>query len=258
MRQIPEDNLSYPVLLTAGESTGSGFFLNAVTGTLLITAKHVLYDQQTGAQHAAHARIISYPSEHADTEKNIFILDLQALSRAGEIKFDATLDVVAIRIGIKGPLNSDRLQITPGVTIEQLAQTGVIGVGLNNIRLFDDVMVSNNVFILGYPISLGLPHIPQLDYSKPLIRAGVVAGKNNTLQTIVLDCPVYPGNSGGPVVEVEQEGYEYKYRIIGVVIQYVPTIAQSVNPVTSDILVNSGYSVAASMNGVLALAQQFQ
>lgn len=258
MRQIPEDNLSYPVLLTIGESAGTGFFLNTDTGTFLITAKHVLYNPQTGVQFGAHAKIISYPKEHAETEKNVFVLDLQALSNAGEVKFDSTLDLAAIRVGIADPSSSNRLKSPPGVTIEQSARTGIVGVGLNNVRLFNDVMVSNNVFILGYPISLGLPHIPQLDYFAPLIRAGVVAGKNKKLTSIILDCAVYPGNSGGLVIEVEHEGHEYKFRIIGVVTQWVPTIAQSVNPAIPGVIVNSGYSVAASMDGVLALVQQFQ
>jgi len=257
MRQIPDDNLCYPILLTVGTSTGSGFFLNTGTGIFLITAKHVLYDPQTGILHATQAKITSYPKEHADTEKNIFILDLPELSNTGEIKFDSTLDIAAIRVGINNPSNPDRTTLSSGVTMEQIAQTGIVSVALNNVRLLSDVMVSNDVFVMGYPISLGLANIPQLDYSKPLIRTGVVAGKNNTLRSIILDCPVYPGNSGGPVIEVERDGLEYKFRIIGVVIQLVPTIAQSIHPGIPGVVVNSGYSVAASMDGVLALVHQF-
>lgn len=260
MRQIPEDNLSYPVLISIGQSTGTGFFLNTDTGTILITAKHVLYDQPTGVPFGTHAKITSYAKDHVDTEKNVLVLDLQMLVNAGEVKFDSTLDIAAIRVGIVDSTRSNWIKTPPGVTIEQATKTEIVGVGvgLENVRLFDDVMVSNKVFILGYPISLGLPHIPQLDYSAPLIRAGVVAGKNKKLKSIILDCAVYPGNSGGLVIEVEHQGFEYKFRVIGVVTQLVPTIAQSINPAAPPVIVNSGYSVAASMDGVLALARQFQ
>src|ERR1039458_2489713 len=42
-RAIPEHNLAYPVLLTIGSTTGSGFYLNAPDSVYLVTAKHVLF-----------------------------------------------------------------------------------------------------------------------------------------------------------------------------------------------------------------------
>ena len=52
---------------------------------------------------------------------------------------------------------------------------------------------------------------------------------------------------------MEQEGFEYRYKIIGVVIEYVPAIAQVVGSTSSGAIVNSGYSIAASMDRVLEL-----
>lgn len=43
IRDIPDDNLAYPVLLVSGNSTGSGFFYNKEDATYLITARHVLF-----------------------------------------------------------------------------------------------------------------------------------------------------------------------------------------------------------------------
>ena len=68
---------------------------------------------------------------------------------------------------------------------------------------------------------------------------------------------MYPGNSGGPVLEVEQEGFGYTYRVIGVVTQFVPVVTDVLGVPAAGALVNSGYSIAAAMDGVLALARQF-
>jgi len=37
-----------------------------------------------------------------------------------------------------------------------------------------------------------------------------------------LDCPVYKGNSGGPVVASVHSGLETKFRLIGIVSEFVP------------------------------------
>jgi V8-like Glu-specific endopeptidase len=255
MRRIPDDNLAYPVLIKIGASTGSGFFINTVSGTFLVTANHVIQNPQTGQLYASQAEIIAYPKINADSEKNIFSLDLSLLSQAGRIKFDSALDVALIQIGLRGTSDAVLMSLPPGVISVRQSQTGIVGVSLDTVRLYADVLISNDVFILGYPISVGIPDFPQIDYSKPLIRSGVVSGKNNELRSIILDCAVYPGNSGGPVIEVETEAFQYKYRVIGVVTQRVPTIVQS--STGANILVNSGYSVAASMDRVLELANEF-
>jgi hypothetical protein len=57
---------------------------------------------------------------------------------------------------------------------------------------------------------------------KPLLRRGIIAGKNEKVGTLILDLAVYPGNSGGPVVEVETVRSEKKFRVIGIMSQFVP------------------------------------
>lgn len=122
-------------------------------------------------------------------------------------------------------------------------------------------MVANEVFIFGYPVSLGLKNIPQIDFTKPLLRKGIVAGKNDTLRTLVLDCPVYWGNSGGPVLEVETVGVATKrFTIVGVVSAFVPLVETWRNETQGyqniDVS-NSGYSVASPLDPVMALAARF-
>jgi hypothetical protein len=71
--------------------------------------------------------------------------------------------------------------------------------------------------------------------------------------TIVLDCAVFPGNSGGPAVQIAMNGNWMGVNIIGVVIQYVPTLARILGDQAGAALVNSGYSIVASADHVRAL-----
>ncbi len=93
-----------------------------------------------------------------------------------------------------------------GVTLKQTGLSELVYVAKNSILFLKDALVSNDIFLYGYPSSLGLKQSPQFDYNKPLLRKGIIASVNKTQGTIILDCPVYYGNSGGPVVQVINKG----------------------------------------------------
>jgi hypothetical protein len=78
-----------------------------------------------------------------------------------------------------------------------------------------------------------------------------VAGKNQITRTIIIDCPVYPGNSGGPVIEVESQGPISVYKAIGVVTQFVPGTVWGNT-------VNSGYAVVVPMDRVLETVERLE
>ena len=137
------------------------------------------------------------------------------------------------------------------------APSGVLGVSLDTIKRFDEVLTANTVYVFGYPTSLGMKEIPQIDPLRPLLRSGIIGGTNPSRKTIILDCPAYPGNSGGPVLEVEHvDLLNQRFRVIGVVSQFVPFAETWVN-VTHKYqnltVSNSGYAVAVSMDPVLEL-----
>ena len=46
-RAIRDNNLAYPVHVSVGDSTGSGFFVSKSDGVYFVTARHVLIDLQT-------------------------------------------------------------------------------------------------------------------------------------------------------------------------------------------------------------------
>lgn len=257
MRRIPDDNLAYPVLITAGISCGSGFYINSDQSIYLVTARHVLINKETNTFFSKVIELSSYSKNLKDPVSNILSVDLALIEGCGLIKSDLSLDVLVMKIG---DVDSSTFMFSTsvGVVVKQVSQLGIIGVQIQNIKRYSDILIANDVFVFGYPVSIGLQHLSQFDYSRPLLRAGIIAGINDAVRSIVLDCPVYPGNSGGPVVEVEQEGFEYRYKIIGVVIEYVPAIAQVVGSTSSGAIVNSGYSIAASMDRVLELTLEIK
>ena len=130
---------------------------------------------------------------------------------------------------------------------------------LRTIARFSDVRVSNTVVVFGYPITIGLPASRQIDFSRPLLRSGIVAGLNPSQKTIILDVPVNPGNSGGPVLQLPPDSAPNgPLRIIGVVTQHIPILQDTIPAGAQKVATNSGYAVAASMNPVLDLIASFE
>jgi hypothetical protein len=116
---------------------------------------------------------------------------------------------------------------------------------------------------LGYPVSLSTSEMQQINYDVPLARKGIVAGKNNKNQSIILDCPVYGGNSGGLVLEINETGLgSGNIHLIGVVVQFVPFVEQWRNTRFPELqntsLQNSGYSVALPVDNIYDLINRIE
>lgn len=249
-RALPDDNLAYPVLITLRNSTGSGFYLNTATATYLVTAGHVLFNMNTGQLLDTSFNLLSYSRDPSDRTPNRIAVNTAALGAVNIIRH-GTMDVAVVRLFTNTAAN--QIAALPGVLIQQHATAGFLGVGLDNVKRFDEVLVGNEVILFGYPTSLGLQPMAQIDPLRPLLRKGIVAGQNFAKHSIILDCPAYPGNSGGPVIEIDEQGpFQRRYRMIGVVDQYVP-YADSSRTLT--IMANSGYSVIVPMDFVLELVR---
>lgn len=262
-RAIPDDNLAYPVLITLRNgATGSGFYLNTGKAIYLVTAKHVLFDPATGKLLDVALDLLSYSKDSSDPVHNRATLDLSVLQSDGNIKPHPSEDVVVIKIStITGDLTLGARAMekgasltVQGVTVTESATGGLLSANLDTVKSFEEVLTGNEVIVFGYPTSLGLQQLPQIDTHRPLLRKGIVAGTNPQKRSIVLDCPSYFGNSGGPVVELDRAGFTTTFKIIGVISQYVP-FADTGRANTFVMLSNSGYSIATPMNFVLDLVK---
>jgi len=257
-RDMPERNLYAPVLVTLGSGAeGSGFYLTGKSNLFFVTARHVLLNEQHGLR-STNATFASYSEE--DPEVSIaFQVSLEALWRDDHIRFHASNDVMVVNLGeVFVKANGEKGTVTHDEYIRRV-DTGkgiMVTCELSMLKRFAEVLVGNEVFVFGYPRSIGLRELPQIDYDHPLLRKGTVAGKNTQRRTIILDCPVYPGLSGGPVLEVEREGFVTRFIPIGVVSEFVPFAEQWENKklgYSNLTISNSGYSVITSIDAVLEL-----
>jgi hypothetical protein len=186
---------------------------------------------------------------------------------AAGVKPHPSADVVLVRIADVDPALKAATP-TSGVTFPDRtglpANFALIGVSAGDSFKLDDVIVGNDVFVFGYPNSIGLPG--QLDPQRPLIRKGTVADKDAGKGHIVIDCPLYKGNSGGLVIERRRlhnlfaadpaDPIPAQTGAIGVATGFVPFIEQfqslhfgTINTAWE----NSGYAIVTPIDRVLEL-----
>lgn len=261
-RAIPDDNLAYPVLFTTSANAGSGFYYNSSSAVYFATAKHVIFDEK-GVLRAPSAQLLSYSRDPKDSQDNLFVLDLTQLQADGRISAHPKMDVAVIKVATIGiappeakvPEGAQWIASVRGVSTMRNSPSGILGVSKNAVKKYDEVLVGNDIVVFGYPTSIGLQQIPQIDPIRPLLRKGIVSGKNPSLRTIIVDVPSFPGNSGGPVLQIIDQGLSKRFEIIGVVSQFVPFDNSRFNFSLGEraTILNSDYSVLIPMDYLLDL-----
>ncbi|MFT7637543.1 MAG: hypothetical protein ACI9Y8_001320 [Candidatus Omnitrophota bacterium] len=271
---LPDDLLLQPALITLNNqagSSGTGFFVHWTDGHLyLVTAKHVFLtmDKATGEYklRSDKATVLCYPREQHFKDALRFHLDLPKLYREQKLRSHPSRDIIVVRFtqgdSINHPNEAKKRRMIDGVQQAADSGEGTINAFPPNALLpFEQTAVSNDVYIFGYPNSLGIKNVPQIEYEKPLLRKGIVAGKNYQLKTLILDCPSFYGNSGGPVVQVESVSFGVnEFRLIGVVSQFIPFEDGWINlrhGLKNTQLENSGYSVVMPTDNVVELLKSF-
>ena len=256
---LPQNSEDFSLKIEVGESTGSGFLVGDTSELYLVTARHVLFeDSLARALKAATATINGYSAG----EPYSLTFDLVALRRDGELKADTAHDVAVIRW-------AEFLRGTPTRIIthrdyvrhndDRKPTYGVVK--WTDLRKYEQVQVGSDVYVFGYPTSIGLKRIPQIDYDRPLLQKGIVAGLNPAKKTIVLNVAANFGNSGGPAVEVEDGPTGPQFVAIGVVTEYIPfeevQLNVSRNWVYSTIS-SSPYSIAEPLDPVIDIIRSWK
>jgi hypothetical protein len=122
----------------------------------------------------------------------------------------------------------------------------------------NEVDVGADVYMFGYPTSVTGPFGGILDPSEPLLRKGIVAGVSLRSMSIIIDCPAYFGNSGGPVIQVDHPDFtSTRFRVIGIVSGFVPFLEVWENKTmqySHVIESNSGYTIVEPIDSALDLA----
>jgi hypothetical protein len=265
--RIPHDNLSYSALISIneGKSKGSGFRLKFDGGNYLITAKHVLFDRRD--QLYGDTLILTFHSpEEKATMPWIFSIDLSRATILRSEKFDVAAIFIGKNIPVDGfdhvtPLKKlqcaskrpTSLAPESYVTLIQSGNGSAVSADVEAIGKLDSISLASDVYLMGYPTSLGMRNNQFYDFSKPLIRKGIVAGVDAARSAFVIDCFAFPGNSGGPVVEHCLDGY---FRVIGVVSKFIPFETKwhsNRDDIVNTEVANSGYTVCIAMDAVLSI-----
>lgn len=265
LNNIPDDNLGLSTLLSIGrgKSFGSGFRFKYMECNYLVTARHVLFDEHYNLRD--NLLVLTCQSSSSNDE-NPLILEVE-LDKA-KIEYSKTNDVAAILLGTNKklytsnvPLKEDKsekkrlTQFIPEDYVQLMAvgNKHIISVDSEATRLLADIKIGNDIYLLGYPMSIGLKNERLFDYEKPLLRKGIIAGKYIKENTFIIDCPSYFGNSGGPIIELGEDNY---YRTIGLVSRYIPYVVEWRNTreyISNKEYTNSGFTVCVPMDAVFEL-----
>jgi hypothetical protein len=249
-RAFPDNNLGYPVLISIAGGSASGFYYNTGKSIYLVTAAHVLYpvENKLWTLRSNKIDLLSY-SDASDQLADRMEIDAQKLGDANFIHH-ATADVAVVKLfDVIGSASSRPL---PGVRWQQNSKQGLVTANPEAVAKMEDVLIGDDVFVFGYPISIGLKEGLQFDPERPLLHKGIVAGINRFQHSVIIDCPAYPGNSGGPVIEADTvDSITRRFRVIGVMDQMIPYDGRD----RAMGVMNSGYSVIVPMDYVLELVE---
>ena len=263
---IPDDNLAYPVLVILKNKSGatlgfgSGIYFGTANAEYLVTAKHVitsgLPNEKTGQAQVPDLvlELVSYSNDLPTPQRILLRVDFKTLLDRGDVKPHKVRDVAVVKIGTLKEAQDHSLAtfFSPGVTKVEFADSGLVSAGMIAVRKFNDVLVGNDAILYGYPASLGLPESPQFDPLRPLLRRALIAGKDPERHSLIIDGPVYRGNSGGPVFEIDPEPPDIYFHLVGIMIEFIPLTERAPD---FTMLLNSGYSIAEPMDFVLELIQ---
>jgi hypothetical protein len=185
--------------------TGTIFYIKLDTIVLpcLVTAKHVFYDPQNNwYPDSLNIRFSWYDDKPVDEYFGIKIP-----LRKDNINFwfahpDSNVDLVCI------PLTEYK-----GLTLKR-------NINVLPYSMFakkDDYYAGRKVWVFGYPGAVGTEF-----WNKAILREGIISwinSKEPDKSHFLIDCDVFPGNSGGPVFLIPRFQYEGKLAFLGIVSQ---------------------------------------
>lgn len=165
---LPQDNLYYSVLITFEDkkSYGSAFRLKYKNSNYLVTARHVIFDEHNqliGKKIKITCQNITNVDDPA-----IFEIDLESAF----CKYDKLNDIAIIKLGeFKNilPYNTDLKHDTTDYKRPSILSAEnyvkevyipdnlqLVSLDVDATRGIDEIRIGNEVFLMGYPTSLGI------------------------------------------------------------------------------------------------------
>jgi hypothetical protein len=250
----------FAALIVSQKGIGSGCFVQISNSVYLATARHVLFSQPDGTNLpvllAPSINVKSYSNVGtSNTTERTMTISLTQLMNDGNLRYSSNRDVALVKI--EKNIAPEVGQSLPGVAFTSAAN----GLTILKEEMFireKDIDVGADTFMFGFPVSVTGPINDIFDPAEPLLRKGAVAGVSLAKKTIIIDSPAYFGNSGGPVIEVDNPNFAVTaFRFIGLVTRLVPFQEEWENKTmgySHVIKSNSGFTVVEPADSLLDLA----
>ena len=265
--ELLQVHLATPVLLklSSGQEA-SGFYVNDSNCIFLVTARHVLFERGGTNLLAPTCTALSWTHDFSSSNHFLLQLHLTQQYADGELRRHPDRDLAVLRIGtMTNQLPSQFNFIKDRRYVEWLQKpvpdSPLVALSLDMFQTFTNALISRDVFIFGYPSSLGIQQVPQLEHDRPLLRKGILAGKNYSRRMLVVDAPVFYGNSGGPVLEMDTSTPGvWRLKLLGTVSEFVPFEEDWLNlrhGIRNVQISNSGYAVVEPVDALLEMIKGF-
>lgn len=204
--------------------SGSGFLYDTGKSIYLLTAKHVLFNSKNNTLFDEIV-FYSYPQDAQKENAVEYSVKINEAYKQKKVRFGNDYDIIAIQLGVTRPGVANYFNF-----VSKNRDASNINIfSLNDCVLnLDSINIGDDIYIIGYPKSLETAQHSNFNFNRPLARKGIISGKDYKHHTILIDCPSYGGNSGGPVLLKKDN----ELKIIGLVSSYVPYIDYWINPVT--------------------------
>lgn len=210
-------------MINVGRSRGSCFVVEHGGGLYVVTAYHVLYNPD-GSLICGDGTLF-FSNQETDNNNNLYV--------------NITFAQIDIRVSPEDDLalfrydtNSDFIAETRGNDIK------LIPISLTSKA--ENELWTSMVYILGFPTSL---RIDAPFDTKPMAASGVVSAYDRAKSSFIVNAPVYYGNSGCPVLRVQDGTVE----IVGIVQRLVMFNLEWKNPYERELSRldwhNSGYTL---------------
>lgn len=230
----------------------SGFLYSNSVKIYLVTAKHVLFEYDE----LARKNTLIYDECDLtyfliDSDRNLSkinkYLDLDYQDIFGKVFASENSDIAIIELGERKDslifISHQKKSFTSDKRPSQFiySKDEVLNDSL--------ITIGNQVFVFGYPRSVGLISRIQYDESKPLVRQGIIASRNENYKTLIIDALTFTGNSGGPVIQQFNYG---GFGLIGLVSETIPYTPDG------GFGENSGFTVVEPINKIIKLIEEYE
>lgn len=264
--------MNSPMRLKIGNSVGSGVLYKDSSNIFLITARHVLFDE---IKTKLNDKVISSFQFKGDSLKMLcygfnikntelmsseYSFSINELNKMKLVMPSYEQDIAVIHVAKLGKQKKDDFdEIKWLVNIPLSDSSSSMEIyATNHVFELRNIQPGSDIYIFGYPVSLGSQK--QFDVERPLLRRGIIAGKNLSNRSLILDCTIYQGNSGGPVMMAKPVHDATRYYLVGIVTEWVPfidTLESKSFGYKNIIAENSGLSIAISIDIALELIEDY-